>query len=139
MVITISFLKDVYPTNISLYFALKDFYGNIYNFGEEKFLINSPLKITRNLSMPETAKEGQYIFYARVSDDENIALDSDVFEVGVRFRVMAFLKSSFIFLLILFLCIIAVILMIIYRREREKERILGLYLMLNELKNLIEN
>jgi len=131
-------LKDIIETNMTLYIAIKDFYGNIYDSGEEKFIFNSSLFFERNLTVPEFANEGPYIFYARAYCEKGLALDSDVFEVGSRFMFLSSLRSSFVFILIFFLCIIALILMVVYSRSKEKERLLSLYLMLNELKNLIK-
>jgi len=136
--ITILNIKDIEKTDADLYIAIKDFYGNVYDSSEEKISFVSSLSLERELKVPENTEEGVYIFYARVSDEKNIAIDSDTFEVGVRFKFLAFIKSSFIFLLILLLTLILAILMVRYKRNKEKERILSLYLMLNELKNLIK-
>jgi len=136
--ITIQNLKDIVPADMIFYIALKDFYGNIYDSSEEVLWFDSSLSLERDLVVPSNAREGEYMFYARASTKESCAIDSDVFEVGSRFLLLASLKSSFIFILIFFLSIFALILMVIYSREKEKERILSLYLMLNELKNLIK-
>ena len=131
-------IKDIVETNMTLYTAIKDFYGNIYDSGEERFIFNSSLFFRKNLTVPEFAKEGPYIFYARAYCEQGLALDSDTFEVGSRLVFLSSLKSSFVFILIFFLCFIALILMVVYSRSKEKERLLSLYLMLNELKNLIK-
>ncbi len=131
-------LRDIVETNMTLYYAIKDFYGNIYDSGEERFTFDSSLFFKKNLTVPEFAKEGPYIFYARAYCEQGLALDSDTFEVGARFVFLSSLKSSFVFILIFLLCIIALILMVVYSRSKEKERLLSLYLMLNELKNLIK-
>ncbi len=131
-------LRDIIEANMTLYIAIKDFYGNIYDSGEERFIFNSSLFFERNLTVPEFAKEGSYIFYARAHCEQGLALDSDTFEVGSRYMFLSSLRSSFVFILIFFLCIIALVLMVVYSRSKEKERLLSLYLMLNELKNLIK-
>ncbi|OGJ16573.1 hypothetical protein A3K73_05965 [Candidatus Pacearchaeota archaeon RBG_13_36_9] len=131
-------LKDIVEANMTLYTAIKDFYGNIYDSGEERFIFNSSLFFRRNLTVPEFVGEGPYIFYARAYCEQGLALDSDTFEVGSRFMFLSSLRSSFVFVLIFFLCIIALVLMVVYSRSKEKERLLSLYLMLNELKNLIK-
>ena len=135
--IKIKSLKDISDTNLTLYIALKDFYGNIYDSSRENFLFSSSLDLERNLSIPKNVRAGEYLFYARVSNDKTMVIDCDFFEVGTRLRFAAFLKSSFVFVLILFLSFFAIILVARYRREKEKERILNLYIMLNELKKLI--
>jgi len=136
--ISILNLKDVLQNDMNLYIAIKDFYGNIYDSDEESFVFSSSLFFERNLTVPKEAHEGQYLFYARAFTEEGMALNSDTFEVGSRFAFLASLRSSFIFILIFVLCFVALLLMVVYSRSKEKERILSLYLMLNELKNLIK-
>lgn len=136
--ILIQNLKDVAAIDLNFYVAVKDFYGNIYDSAEEVLRFGSSETLERELTVPSGVKEGEYIFYARASNDKNIAIDSDVFEVGSRFKFAAFIKSSFIFILIAFLSVFAAVLVLRYRKEKEKERVLSLYLMLNELKNLIK-
>lgn len=131
-------IKDVFETNASLYYAIKDFIGIVYNFSEERINFSTSLSLNRSLQVPEGTREGRYIFYARVSDEENIAIDSDVFEVGERFTLSAFLKSKGIFFLIFLLGFFLAIFMVKYQKDRRKERIIHLYMMLNKLKNLIK-
>jgi len=135
--ITINNLKDLEPTNLNLYIAIKDLYGNIYDSSQEEIPFSSTVSFERDLNLPADVREGEYLFYARVYDEESVAIDSDIFLVGIRFNFAVFLKSSFIFLLIAFLSVFAIVLILKYRRERDKERVLSLYLMVNELKNLI--
>jgi len=136
--ISILNLRDVIQEDMTLYIAIKDFYGNIYDSSQEKFVFNASLFLERNFTLPEEIPEGPYIFYARAVTENELALDSDTFEVGSEFTFLASLRSSFIFLLIFILCFVALVLMVVYSRSKEKERILSLYLMLNELKNAIK-
>jgi hypothetical protein len=137
--ISILNLKDVIDTNITLYLALKDLYGNIYDSSQEELMLSYALSLERNLTIPGGADEGQYLFYARAFSGQAQAIDSDIFEVGSKFFFLASLRYSFVFILIFFLVIIAFILMVVYSRSKEKERVLSLYLMLNELKNLVKS
>jgi hypothetical protein len=136
--VTINNLKDIDPTNLNLYIAIKDLRGNIYDSLQEEIPFPNTVSLERSLVTSPNSREGEYLFYARVSNEESLAIDSDIFQIGIRFNFAAFLKSSFIFLLIAFLSIFAVILMLKYHKEREKERILSLYLMVNELKSMIK-
>jgi hypothetical protein len=124
--ITINNLKDNTPGNAVLYIALKDFDGNIYDSNSLEVDLSSPIKVEKELTAPKEAKEGEYIFYGRVSKEKKIAIDSDTFQIGLRLKIAAFLKSTFIFILIGFLAFIIAILMAKRRKNREKERILGL-------------
>ncbi len=137
--ISILNLKDVVMTNKTLYFALKDLYGNIYDSNQESIIFDSSLSLERNLTIPKDTNEGVYLFYARVFAEDALAIDSDIFEVGSRFIFLASLKYSFVFILIFVLAIVALFLMVVYSKSKEKERVLRLYLMLNELKKLIKN
>ncbi|MBD3253276.1 hypothetical protein GF386_06075 [Candidatus Pacearchaeota archaeon] len=136
--ITIINLKDISFSDVTLYIALKDFYGNIYDSSDEPISFQQSLSVERSLNMPPDASNGEYLFYARVFNENSSSIDSDIFYVGLKFKFAAFLKSSFIFVLISVLCIFSVILTLRYIREKQKERILSLYLLLNELKSLIK-
>ncbi|MEM0465084.1 MAG: hypothetical protein QXW97_00080 [Candidatus Pacearchaeota archaeon] len=131
-------LKDNPQNNVTLYYAIKNLNGVLYNSNEESVNLNSFLSLERELVIPNEASEGEYIFYARLSRENSIAIDSDDFFVGVRFRFASLLKTYSIFILIIFLSILALILILKYKDEKRKERLLNLYLILNELKNLIK-
>ncbi len=137
--ITISNVKDIEKTNANLYIAIKDFWGNIYDSSEQKLEFTSSLSLQKELQIPETANEGDYLYYARISNNESMAIGAESFQVGVRAIFLSFLKSSFLFLLILFLCIILAIFMVRLKRKKEREKLLRLYLMVNEMKKLIKD
>ena len=136
--VTIYNLKDINTDKLTLYTAIKDLYGNIYDSSQEKISLISIYSAEKNLTVPLGAQEGEYIFYARVSNDKISNIDSDIFEVGQKFRLGSFLKSFFIFLFITVLSFLFLILLFKYKREKEREKLLNLYLMLNELKELIK-
>jgi hypothetical protein len=96
------------------------------------------LILERELQVPEIAPEGKYLLYARVSNDKNIAIDSVGFEVGNRFNFSSFIKIGSIFILLLIFAILLAAFMVKYNRDRKRERLLELYIMLNKLKNLIK-
>ncbi len=131
-------IKDLFQTNVTLYYAIKDYNGTIYNFNEEKINFSTSFLTNRSLQVPQETSKGKYIFYVRVSDDKNIAIDSDFFFVGERFSFSAFFKSKLLFLLIIFLSLFLAIFMVKYQKDRRKQRILHLYMMLTKLKNLIK-
>lgn len=136
--ITINNIKDLKEINASLYYAIKDFEGKVYNFSEEEVTFFYNLLLERELQVPDITPEGKYIFYARLSDSDNIAIDSVSFEVGTRFNFSSFFKVGSISFLILLLAILFSIFMVKYKRDKKKERLLELYIMLNKLKNLIK-
>jgi len=136
--ITLTNLKDLRDVNASLYYAIKDYTGKVYNFSEEEISFFSSLFLEKSLQVPEIAPEGLYLFYARASDNKNIAIDSIEFEVGTRFNFSSFIKISSIILLIIIFAILLAVFMVKYKRDKKKERLLELYILLNKLKELIK-
>ena len=135
--VTITNIKDPVDTNATLYFALKDLSGNIYDSSEEEISFTTSLFLEKEFEIPSGIKEGKYLIYVRVSNEDSIAIDSESFEIGSKFKLAAFLKSGFIFISILILSIFLASMMIKMKRDRQKERILELYLMLNNLKKAV--
>ncbi len=136
--ITLTNLKDLKDTDVSLYYAIKDYTGVVYNFSEEEASFFSSLVLERSLQVPETTPTGKYLFYARASNNKNVTIDSLEFEVGSKFNFSSFVKWGSIFLLIIIFAISLAVFMVKYRRDKEKERLLELYIMLNKLKKLIQ-
>jgi len=131
-------VKDISSLNVTLYTALKDFYGNIYDSKQEVVFLTSSLDLVSNFTIPKDVKEGNYLFYARASSGEIVALDSDEFEVGVRVSFAAFLRSSFVFIMIFLFSVFTLVLISKYRQEKQKEKILSLYMTLTQLKEFVK-
>lgn len=136
--ISLSNLKDLKETDISLYYAIKDYDGKVYNFFEEPITFFYDLNLERELQVPETTPEGKYLIYARASNDRNIAIDSAFFEVGNRINFYSFFKTSSIFILIALFSLFFATTMVRYKSNQKKGRLLELYIMLNKLKNLVK-
>jgi len=136
--LTLVNLKDLRQINASLYYAIKDYEGKIYNFSDRDITFFSILNLEIELQVPEITPEGNYLLYARAADDRNIAIDSVAFEVGTRFNFASFFKIGFILVLILFFAIFLAAFMVKYKRDKKKERLLELYILLNKLKSLIK-
>ncbi len=131
-------LKDIPFSDINLYYAIKDFEGNIYDSKEEGINLESSVSLERTLNFPKDATVGNYIFYARVQHNSFAAVGSDDFYSGSRFDFASFFRYTFFIVLIIILSAVALVLFLRYRREKEKERLLNLYLMLTEMKKLIK-
>ncbi len=136
--ITLVNLKDLKQINASLYYAIKDYEGKVYNFSEEEINFFYGIVLQRRLRVPDIAPEGRYLIYARASDEKNIAIDSIAFEVGTRFNFSSFFKIGSISFLILLIAILFAVFMVKYKRDKKKERLLELYIVLNKLKTLIK-
>ena len=135
--ITIEPLGSIKSGEGTLYYALRDMAGNIYDSNEEKINYSSITNIEKELYVPENVREGYYVFYARFSAENENAIGSDIFEVGVRYNIAALIKSSFIFIIILILALILSVLMYRYKAYKERERALNLYIMLHHLRKLV--
>ncbi len=136
--INVSNLKDVVTSDVVLYYAIKDFYGGIIDSSEEKIKLGSYYESKKSLNVPRGVLLGKYLVYVRVYNEKDVAISSDDFVVGLRFRLEAFLKTSVVFLSILVLVIICVVLYFRYRMKKANERALNLYVKLAELKDLIK-
>ncbi len=130
--------KDIVERNATMYYAVKDYTGKLYNFSEENVDFFSVLNMERGLQIPDISPEGKYLFYVRVSDDKNIAINSVSFEVGTRINLASFFKKGSLLLLIILASVFISIFMVKYQRDKKKERLLELYIMLNKLKQLIK-
>lgn len=135
--ISLAHLRDVLPMEVDLVYSVKDFDGAIYVAEEETLTLESPISLERSFVLPEDFPAGRYLFYARAQSGNLTALDSDVFEAGVRFSFAAFIRSSLIFILLFFLSFIAAFLLWRHHQQKEREMLLNLYVMLSEMRKLI--
>jgi hypothetical protein len=131
-------LKDQVPVDAVLYYAVKDFNGEIYNFKEDNVTFDSTLSLEKSLEIPETTSIGNYVFYVRVYNQKDSAIYSDDFQVGQRFQFAALIRASSVFILIFLFSFILFFFVIRYKRQKERGRILNLYVKLNEMKELIK-
>jgi len=97
------------PINANLYYAIRDFDGNIISFNDETLKVSDELSIIRKLKVPENTKEGNYIFYVKATYNGNIAISSDLFNVldtaqmpiGFEFRILGLFAILALILIIL--------------------------------------
>ncbi len=136
--ITLENLKDAPQSNITLYYSVKDLDGKVYNYSEENVSLSNNLNLERALNVPAGSPSGTYLFYARATLGNFTTISSDTFNVGARFNFEAVFKYGSIASAIFLLSAFSIILFLKYRREKEKDRLLNLYLMLTELKKLIK-
>ncbi len=138
--VTLKNLKDVIDEGVDLHLSLMDFYGNVYDYSDEKINLTSTISLTRNFTISENMPLGDYLLHARLSTtDELLSIDSDSFEVGTTFQFLAFLKTSFIFLLIILLAFILVFLIMRYKVLQKRKERLNLYIDSLKLKKLMQN
>ncbi len=136
--IGIKSLRDITSHEVSVEFAIKDFYGNIYFSEEEDMQINKILEFEKSFIIPDDFMVGNYIFYARVSSEKDYALGSDDFKVGTSYRFDYYLKYSFMFIVIFLLSFVFVFLYWKYKAKKRREKALDLYVKFQELKNYMQ-
>ena len=127
--ITVINMGDLSNIDILLYYAIKDFDGNVIAFREESLAIKGELTITRQLNIPRDTKFGTYVFYARATYKEIIAASSETFNVGEIALTPPFLKKSSIayFIIIAILMLIIIILLVRRRKEKKEEAVQTVY------------
>ncbi len=136
--ISLKNLKDPIEGGVDLYYSIIDFYGNTYDSSIEKVPLTSSVTLMRNLTTSEDMPLGGYLFHARVShEDSLLSTASDTFEVGVRFRFLAFIKSTSVFLLIILLSLFSILFVLRYKSLEKRKENLNLYVQALELKKLI--
>ena len=125
--------------SIVFYYAIKDFQGNIYSSSNNLTSVSHSFSYLKSLPLSKDISLGDYIFYSRAErNGEVLAMASDGFSVGYSFQYAALFRYSFLGFILLILLILLVTLFLKYKRNREKERLLGLYVVLKEMKNYIE-
>lgn len=137
--LTIKNLKDISTAKSQLYYAIKDFNGNIINSASEEISLSAEYQEEKTLEVPKNTPDGEYIFYARVTLEDSVDLDSQAFLVGARFKIISMLMNFFYPLTILLLLLLLLILYIIYKRNQRKKKLLELYLLLNQLRTLVKD
>ena len=103
-------LKDVRKTPSNLYYAIKDFQGNVIASENKEIQLFTVFEDELTLIVPKDTIKKEYIFYVRVVAEDKVDLDSDTFNVGFRFRFFKFLKNAPYLILVLILIINKIIL-----------------------------
>ena len=137
-IVTITSTKDLREANLTIFYALKDFEGNILESNTTKRELFSSLEETFNLTVPKETPQGEYLFYVRATGENLIDIGSDTFFVGTRFKIMRILQRLFYPFLFAILGLIVLILITTYRKNKKKQKALELYIMLNELRDLVK-
>ena len=137
-IVTITSIKDLREANLTIFYALKDFEGNILESNTIEKELFSSLEETFNLTVPKETSQGEYLFYVRATGENLIDIGSDTFFVGTRFRIMRILEKLFYPFLFAILGLIVLILITTYKKNKRKQKALELYIMLNELRNLVK-
>ena len=137
--IIITSIKDIYPANLSLYIAIKNLDGDILDSSQEVLTVFDEVKFNRTLHVPKEIELGKYVFYGRIRYNKSVSIDSDIFEVGEKIRIASIIKINLFLLSIFIFLVFIIILFIKYNSLRKRSRLCKLYLLVNELRKLLEN
>ncbi|MFH1801986.1 MAG: Ig-like domain-containing protein [archaeon] len=137
--ITITNIEEIEAQELVLYYALIDFEGNILTSNTETFeFADKSIELEKELIVPDNAPRGEYIFFARATNEGDTTISSDTFFVGSRFTVMGFIRANLLLMLIIIASIIVALLMVKHYRNQERLRLLNLYIMITNLKKLLK-
>ncbi len=132
-------LKDIEERNVTFYYAIIDFKGNVIDSKTENFIFSQKAAaFEKQLNIPRIISKGDYIFIARAVSGEEIAIDSDTFEVGESFNAASFIRTNFLILALVLASIAVALLMAKHHKNKERLRLLNLYMMVNRLNKLIK-
>lgn len=83
-------MGDLQNIDVLLYYAIKDFDGNMIASKEESLAVNKTLQINREIMIPDDIPYGKYVFYSRISYGNNMtAASSSTFEVVSRSSIIS--------------------------------------------------
>lgn len=128
--ITLMNMGDLRPIDVELYYAVKDFTGRVISFRNESLALDRSLSLRRLIRAPDLPD--RYVFYARVSYQNNSAVSTDSFEVieagesQVKPLMESFMEAlsqlRYIVLAVIALVVAAVALLLV-RQERLRKDI----------------
>jgi len=121
--ITITNLAYIKPESGVLYYAIKDFEGNVLAEGEDSIVLARQVKILRLLKIPESTKAGKYVFYAKVLYDNKVSTDADYFDVAeIEIPFVKISKEMELLLKLLIIVLIITIIAIVCRKKQKPKR-----------------
>ena len=121
-------MGDLHNIDVTLYYALKDYDGNILAFKEENAAIEKVFQVVKKLRVPENTPEGNYVFYTKISYGDVSASSSENFYVQketTSFSPLEFLTASLqrsILILVVLIVIVLTVYIIIKRLKRKTNK-----------------
>ncbi|MFO8015686.1 MAG: Ig domain-containing protein [Candidatus Woesearchaeota archaeon] len=80
--VTIFNLKSIRPVELNVDYIIKDSHGNIISREKETMSVGDQVSYTKEMFVPEGAKEGSYIFIVQTRYGESFSTTSESFFVG---------------------------------------------------------
>ncbi|MFH1638392.1 MAG: hypothetical protein ABIB71_08255 [Candidatus Woesearchaeota archaeon] len=132
-------LSDPKESDVTLYYAIKDFDGNTLDSNMETVSVEKELTLNRSLLVPKESQADDYLFYGRIVHDNNVSFAADSFEVVEELSILRTgLRISLLVLLLLLLPIIVYLIASHYRRVKYRARLLKLYFMISEAHKFVK-
>ncbi|MCH8003666.1 MAG: hypothetical protein IH934_03455 [Nanoarchaeota archaeon] len=125
---------DKKPVDINLYYAIRDFDGNVITFNEEILRITDVISIVRKLKIPEDIKLGSYIFFVKLDYYENIIVTSDLFSVVEKPLIPIKIEFPLIWILIILIIVLIILTIINLREHKEIKYIIKINEILRRIK-----
>lgn len=93
-------MGDFKHVDVLLYYAIRDYEGNVFVFKEESLAIKRELHLTRSLRVPKDIELGDYIFYANVSYGNITASGAESIKIvekspSIFERIISFFRELF--------------------------------------------
>lgn len=109
------------PTQISLYYALRDFDGDVITFKEDSLNMYYEANVVKKLRMPGGYPCVEYIFYTKASFEDRTAASADIFTTLCEKTEMPAPKFNWQpFILIFIIILVCIIIILISIREYRK-------------------
>ncbi len=112
---------DVKPVDVFLYYAIKNFEGDILSFREETLAIEEFKVVVRSLKIPEDTLPGKYIFYSKISYGDIISVSSELFEVITPIEPKLSKKARDYVTFIMVIIMIIFCIMLYFEHKRTKQ------------------
>jgi len=110
---------DLKPVDVLLYYSLRDFDSDDLLYAEESLSVQEQKSVTRRIRIPEDLEPDYYLFYARLTYDNESVSASALIQVLEPEKPSYF--EWFLIILLLFIIIILILVMLLMRR-RERRR-----------------
>jgi hypothetical protein len=137
-IVKIANLEDIEEKKVKIYYAIADYGGRITDANEEEMTFNQK-ELSHEVYLTTTPNTplGEYIMYARSQIEEEINLASDDFAVGKKIDLATFLRENILWIILLLILVSIVIFVVRAYNDKERLRLLNLYLMIQELRSKV--
>jgi len=116
--ITITDISGLGRVDVLLEYFIKDFSDNEIKLSEETIEVDGSLEIERKFSIPDSLDVGEYVFYVRLTQEDNFAVSSQAFVL----KEEIFFYRNIGPLIVLLLLVLLVLYILFKKNRRPKKR-----------------